>query len=234
MNELKVLLVVPTYNEEYIINELIQKIKKSFSKAKIIIIDGYSKDSTIKIVKKNNIDVVQIDKIFGISLAIDTALMKANIDNIDYLIRIDGDGQHLPSDVKQVFDCAIRDNIDLAIGSRFLDASDYKPNTVRRLGIDILSFFIKLLYKKKIMDCTSGCQIISKKLIKKITIDKNFEYSEIGIICKTLQSDCLLKEYFINMQERKGGQSTFNFINSCKYMSINLINIIMSYNFKYK
>ena len=93
---------------------------------------------------------------------------------------------------------------------------------------------MNLLYTLEITDCTSGCQILSKKLIGKLVEDKKFEYSEIGVICAAKKLNCIIKEKSINMQPRKTGTSSFNFINSFNYMFKNLLTLILSVNIDIK
>ena len=234
MSENKVLIIVPTYNEDKIIGDVILNLKKNFSNIKITIIDGYSTDNTVKVAKQNGAEVILIDKLFGIGLAVETGIKKAEMENFDFLVRVDGDGQHPAEDVKKLFNNAVENNIDLTIGSRFLEKSDYRPNNVRAISIKLLSKLIKIFYKVEVKDCTSGCQIFNKKLIKELAEDENFEYSEVGAICKAAKIKFTIKEYFINMQERKTGQSSFNFINSFKYMFKNLLALITSVSFNIK
>ena len=65
-----------------------------------MVIDAYSSDETYKQVKKNDVDIIQIDKDFGIGLAIETGIFFAHENNYDFLVRIDGDGQHTPQMLK--------------------------------------------------------------------------------------------------------------------------------------
>ena len=234
MNEKKILIIIPTYNEGLIIDEVISEINAIFKKVDILVIDAYSSDETYNQVKKHGINIIQIDKIFGIGLAIETGILYAYKNEYDFLVRIDGDGQHSPSDVKDLLDFANNNKTDLMIGSRFLDKSDYNPNYLRLYGIRLLRKLIKVLYKTNVTDCTSGCQVISKKLIKELINDEFFEYSEVGIICKTSSLGMSIKERFINMKERKTGNSSFNFKNSFIYMFKNILILLSSINIKFK
>ena len=165
MNGEKILIVIPTYNEASIIEKLILEIQNNFEKADILVIDAYSNDETFKKVKSTNTNIIQIDKIFGIGLAIETAILFAKKNNYDFLVRIDGDGQHPPEDVKDVLKFAMSKKNDLTIGSRFLSKSEYNPNYLRLYSIKLRKL-INLLYGANITDCTSGCQILSKILLK--------------------------------------------------------------------
>ena len=228
MNEKKILIIIPTYNEGLIIGKVISEINKIFKAANILVIDAYSSDETYNQVKKNGANIIQIDKFFGIGLAIETGILFAYENNYDFLVRIDGDGQHSPSDVKDLLDFAIDNKSDLTIGSRFLNKSEYHPNHFRLYGIRLLRKLIKIIHKTEVTDCTSGCQILSKKLIKEIINDEVFEYSEVGIICKTSILGKSIKEKFINMKERKTGSSSFNIKNSFIYMFKNILILLSS------
>ena len=234
MNHIKVLVIVTTYNESQIIETVINDIKRNFTDPYILVIDGYSTDNTNEILIKKKIKTINVDKIYGISLAVEAGFLEAIDLNCDYLVRIDGDGQHPASDVRKNLDLSISNEVDLMIGSRFLDKSDYETNKIRMTGIRLLRLLLKIFYRIDIKDCTSGCQIFSKRLIEKFIDDQNFEYSEIGAICKTKKIGYKIEEKFINMKPRITGRSSFNFINSFKYMYKNLLSIITSTSFKLK
>ena len=65
MNEKKILIVIPTYNEGLIIGKVISEIKIIFKTENILVIDAYSSDETYNQVKKNGANIIQIDKIFA-------------------------------------------------------------------------------------------------------------------------------------------------------------------------
>ena len=234
MNEKKILITIPTHNEGLIIGKVISEINTIFKRADILVIDAYSSDETYNQVKKNGANIIQIDKIFGIGLAIETGILFAYENNYDFLVRIDGDGQHSPSDVKDLLDFAIDSKSDLTIGSRFLKKSEYYPKYLRLYGIKLLRKLIKIFYKTEITDCTSGCQIFNKKLIKELKNDELFEYSEVAIICKTSLLGLSIREKFINMKERKTGSSSFNLTNSFIYMFKNILILLSLININFK
>jgi len=228
MNEKKILIVIPTLNEGQSIGNVISKIKENFLKPNILVIDAYSSDETLREVRKRKINLIQIDRIFGLGGQIEAGILYAFFNNYDFLIRIDGDEQHEPSDAKTLIKFAISEKTDLLIGSRFLGVSEYQPNNLRLFGIKLLRNLINFFYKIKITDCNSGCQIISKKLIQSLCDDEYFEYSEISIICKAAELKMNIKEKHINMKKRKTGQSKFDVINSYKFMFKNLLDLITS------
>ena len=84
MNEKKILITIPTHNEGLIIGKVISEINTIFKRADILVIDAYSSDETYNQVKKNGANIIQIDKIFGIGLAIETGILFAYENNYDF------------------------------------------------------------------------------------------------------------------------------------------------------
>ena len=102
MNEKKILIIIPTLNEGLSIGNVISELKKHFSNPDILVIDAYSSDETLNEVKKSITNIIQIDKFFGLSAQIETGILYAFIHDYDFLIRVDGDGQHEPGDAKNL------------------------------------------------------------------------------------------------------------------------------------
>ena len=113
-------------------------------------------------------------------------------------------------------------------------SNEYNPNNVRLYSIKFIRKLIKIFYKIEVTDCTSGCQIMSQKLIKELNNDELFEYSEVGVICQASKLKMIIKEKFINMKARKTGVSSFNFQNSFTYMFKNILILLTLINFKFK
>ena len=68
----------------------------------------------------------------------------------------------------------------MVIGSRFIDknSSKFKSSFSRRIGIKLISFFIKLVSRKRIYDTTSGFRAVNKKIIEEFASDYPVEYPE--------------------------------------------------------
>ena len=88
MTEKKILIIIPTYNEGLIIGNILSELKETFISADILVIDGYSSDRTFDEVKKYNVNIIQVDKKFGISLAIETGILFAYKKNMIYWLEL--------------------------------------------------------------------------------------------------------------------------------------------------
>lgn len=227
---MKVLLVVPSYNEEENVLNNYQKIldynKKSKIKYDVIIINDGSKDRTEEICIKNNIPHITLVHNLGIGGAVQTGYKYALENGYDIAVQFDGDGQHDVRYVKDIIDPIIKGEANMVIGSRFVDktSSDFKSTVARRFGINIISFFIKLVTGKRIYDTTSGFRAIDKDLIKMFATDYPVEYPEPVSTTKVLKNKYKVEEVAVSMNERVGGKSSIIAWKKAYYM----INVVLS------
>ena len=167
MKSKNILLIIPAYNEEENIlntyNSIENYNKKNKTNYHVIVINDGSKDKTSKICLIHNL---------GIGGAVQTGYKYAQKNNYDIAIQFDGDGQHDIRYVKEIIEPVIKNEADMVIGSRFVKNIDtFKSTRSRRVGIVIISFFIKLITGKKIYDTTSGFRAVDKDIIKLFSID---------------------------------------------------------------
>lgn len=224
----EILVIIPALNEEKAIGAVIDGIKQTLLGCDVLVIDGYSRDNTVAVSLKHDAEVIQVDKAFGIAAAVEAGILHAYRGNYRYLVRIDADGQHPPSEVKKLLVPIQSGEVDFVIGSRFLGDADYKPNLLRDISISTICFLLRALHHVKITDCTSGCQIYTSEVIEFFAKDKDFEYSEIRAIWMAHRAGFEIKEEFINMAPRLTGVSSFSARVAFFYMFKNIVDLILS------
>ena len=230
MKKEKILLVIPSYNEEDNVLKNYQKIvaynKKNKTNYDVIVINDGSFDRTEEICIKNNISHISLVHNLGIGGAVQTGYKYAFDNGYDIAVQFDGDGQHDIRFVKNIIEPIIKKEADMVIGSRFIDegSSEFKSSRIRRIGINIISFFIKLVTGKKIYDTTSGFRAINKDLIKLFSVDYSVEYPEPVSSTKILKQGYKVSEVAVSMNERETGVSSIRTWKSIYYM----INVIIS------
>ena len=225
---MKILMIIPAYNEEKNILTTVNSIKQSKNKnLDYIVINDGSTDRTKEVLIKNNIKFIDLINNQGIGAAVQTGYKYAYYNNYDIAIQFDGDGQHDINYVDKLIYTIEKENYDMAIGSRFIgNDSEFKSTTTRQIGINILAFLIKILTKQTIKDMTSGYRAVNKKIIKTFVNDYAFEYPEPITNLQIIKKGFKVKEVSVGMKERKFGKSSINFYKSIYYMlsvSINMI-----------
>ena len=226
----KILLIIPAYNEEDNIlstcNTIIEYNKKNKTKYDYIVINDGSKDNTENILISNNIKHINLIHNLGIGGAVQTGYKYAYENSYDIAIQFDGDGQHDVNYVKDIIMPIIDNKADFVIGSRFIkkDKNNFNSTFTRRIGINLISFFIRLTTKSKIYDTTSGFRAANKSIIKLFAHDYPLEYPEPITTVHLLQMKYRIKEIPVKMKIRLGGKSSINSWKNLYYM----INVILS------
>ena len=109
----KVLMIVPSYNEELNLKTVANDIKENFSEADILFINDCSKDDTLNVIKSiEGVSYLDLPINLGYSYAVQTGLKYAAQEDYDYLIQFDGDGQHLASEAKKMYEHALETEAD--------------------------------------------------------------------------------------------------------------------------
>lgn len=220
----KVLIIIPAYNEEENIlktyNSIVNHNKKSSIKYDCIVINDCSKDNTKKILEKNNIPHIDLIHNLGIGGAVQTGYKYAYYHNYDIAVQFDGDGQHDINYIKNIISPILDDKADMVIGSRFIDknAKGFKSSAARRLGIRIISSFIKFASGKKIYDTTSGFRAVSKEIIYDFSLSYPSEYPEPLTTAEILKKKYKVAEVSVEMNEREGGVSSIRTWKNIYYM----------------
>ena len=228
----KVILVIPAYNEEENILKTYKSVMDYNNKNKtdydVIIINDGSKDKTSSICHENNIPVIDLIHNLGIGGAVQTGYKYAYENDYDIAVQFDGDGQHDVRYVKNIIEPIINKESDMVIGSRFVKNIDtFKSTFSRRIGINIISFFIKLVTRKKIYDTTSGFRAVNKKIIKDFASSYPVEYPEPLTTTEIIRKGYKVSEVSVEMKEREGGVSSIRAWKSAYYMITVVVSIII-------
>ena len=231
---MKTLLVIPAYNEEKNILKTYNLIedynKKNKTNYDVIVINDGSSDNTEKVLNDNNIPHIRLISNIGIGGAVQTGYKYAYKNDYDIAVQFDGDGQHDVNYVEKIIAPIINKKADMVIGSRFINKKQngFKSSAARRIGIKIISFFIKLKTKNKIYDTTSGFRAINKQLIKRFSNNYPLEYPEPVSSTEILLSGYKIEEIPVEMKERKEGKSSIRLHKNVYYMINVLLNIMFA------
>ena len=159
------LVCIPAFDEEKTIGDIVKKSLKYADK--VIVCDDGSADKTAKVAKEAGAQVISHKKNEGYGAAIITLFEAARKENADIMVTIDGDGQHNPDQIPALVDALKEHNLDVVIGSRFLDRST-KSSGYRKRGIKIITSAANFGTDFKVSDAQSGFRAYSKNAIKSI------------------------------------------------------------------
>ncbi len=155
---------IPAYNEEHSIAEVVTKSLSHVDR--VIVCDDGSTDDTAKIAREAGATVItQTNQGYG--AAISSLFDYARKENARIMVTLDGDGQHNPNQIPLLVDAISTHNVDVAIGSRFLDDST-KASGYRKTGIKIITSASNYGTNFKVSDSQSGFRAYSKDAIDAI------------------------------------------------------------------
>ena len=226
---MKILIVIPAYNEENSLPKVISEIKKRFKKADILIVDDGSIDKTAEVAQKSGAFVLSCPINLGIAGAREAGLNYALENDYDIVVQMDADGQHDPKFISDLIEPLVKNEIDATIGSRFLNHK-FKNQTTRAryLGISLLSFILGILTGKKITDPTSGFSAYNKKAVKFLNLNYPSDYPEPEMPLLLHRGGFSFFEIPIKIRERQTGQSSISYKAAFYYLSKVVLGLLIN------
>jgi len=160
---MKIVAIIPAFNEEKHIGKLVKNTKKYVKK--IVVIDDGSSDNTARVAKKAGAEVIKLKKNRGVGFAARTGLKKAIQLKPDIIISLDGDGQHNPKYIPHFIN-EIKNGADYVCARR--DLSNYPID--RKIGNWGLKTLTNLLCPTGIQDTECGYRAFTLRVAKKFKL----------------------------------------------------------------
>lgn len=221
---MKVVIIIPTYQEKDNITKLIAKINQSLinlkHKVEILVVDDDSPDKTGKKVKQLILKFDNLHLLSGSKQGLGNAYIRGmkyamEILKADLVIQMDADFSHAPSDIPRLT-AQIDQGFDVVIGSRYIQGGQINNWSLFRrvlssLGNNVIRNFLGL---KQIKDCTAGFRAIRVSLLKKLQFDqaKVEGYGfQVWLLYNLFINKSKIKEIPVNFVDRKIGKTKLGF-----------------------
>lgn len=215
---MKKIVIIPAYNEEGGIVKTVTDVMKNAKDFDYVVINDCSKDNTLEICHEHNFNVINLPVNMGIGGGVQTGYMYAYRNGYDIAVQFDGDGQHNASYLDNMSKKLIEDNLDMVIGSRYIEKEGFQSSGMRRIGIKYFTGLIKLLTGKKITDPTSGMRMINRKIMKQFSEEYPKDYPEPESVVTILKEGAKVEEIPVKMNAREKGVSSISPSKSIYYM----------------
>ena len=163
-SDLLISVIIPVYNEEKSIKDVINRIPNHRNYEIILIDDGSTDKSVLKIkeIERDNIILLQHQKNLGYGAALITGFKNAT-GNI--IVTLDSDGQHNPEEIEKMIIPILQDKADLVIGSRYLGKCDYKVPIYTRIGEYCVKICMLTLFRQRVGNNQSGYRCFRKEIL---------------------------------------------------------------------
>ena len=157
----KIAVIIPCYNEEVAIPDVIKAFRKELPKAEIYVYDNNSKDKTIEVAKKAGA-IVRSE--YGQGKGNVVRRMFADID-ADIYVMIDGDHTYHAPSVNKLINKLKDENLDMVVGCRkATEQESYRSG--HRFGNKLFTTFVAMLFGQSFTDILSGYRVFSRRFVK--------------------------------------------------------------------
>jgi glycosyltransferase involved in cell wall biosynthesis len=216
----KTLIIIPAYNEESTILDVIGDIRAYMPGARIVVVDDGSKDSTFILAEKEADFSLQLPYHLGLGAALQTGYLFACDNGYDIAVHFDSDGQHMAEYIDKIIDPIRRGECDMALGSRFIDkcASLYRVPLLRRMASSLISYSLYPLVHKRIKDPTSGFRAMNRKMMELFCRYYPSDYPEVEELLILAKNGLSVKEVPVKMRLRLKGKSSITPFKAIFYM----------------
>lgn len=196
---------------------MIKNIHRDLPDADILVVNDGSRDRTARKARESGAMVMNLPYNMGIGSAVQSGFLFAKEKGYHFAVQVDGDGQHPASEIPRLL-AALDNGVDLAIGSRFVQFTGYRPTFTRSLGIKIFSLLVSVIVGKKVYDTTSGFRAASRKAILLLTETYPHDYPEVEALITLHRNGMRFVEIPVDMNSRQSGRSSIGAKNAVYYM----------------
>ena len=222
------LIIVPAFNESGAIGGVVREVQDILPGVPILVIDDCSTDDTADLARAAGARVLPLPHHLGLGGCVQAGYRLAFEIGYDYVIRIDGDGQHDPRDIPRVFETLKTSGYEMVIGSRFVDAEGRHTSLVRRLGIVFFRTVLWPILGKRVHDPTSGFVGVNREALSVFSRSFPLEYPEIEALVVLQRRAFRFQEVPCRMRPRKTGRSSITALKSIYYILHVLLGVFVN------
>lgn len=219
---MKILCIIPAYNEEKNISKTVKSAKKYIND--VLVVNDGSKDKTKELAKKAGAKVISHIINRGQGAGLETGNEYARRHNYDFIVHFDADGQFLAEEIPDILKPVIEDAYHISFGSRFLNKKSKIPWFKKHIIMNLAKSINYIFLGVRTSDPQSGFRAMNKEALKKIRIENDGMAHCSEILAKTYKYGLVFKEVPITVIYNEFGQSLGSGFKTVKDLLINKIN----------
>jgi glycosyltransferase involved in cell wall biosynthesis len=228
----RTLVFIPAWNEESSIAEVIEGVRKALPDADVLVVDDGSTDATVERARAAGARVASLPFNQGVGAAQQTGYIYALRGGYDICAHLDGDGQHLPSELARLVEEVKAGRADMVVGSRYSDRSiaeedDYQASISRRTGQHLFRLIVSLSTRQRFTDTTSGMRAVNREAMTLFSERYSPEFAEVESVQRAVLQGLRVEEVPVRMLSRSEGRSFLTPLRSAYYIFKTLVVLLV-------
>lgn len=211
------LVVLPALNEQESVARVVREVSAAQPEATVLVVDDGSTDATASRARQAGAMVMRLPFNLGVGGAMRAAYRFARERNFEFVVQVDADGQHDPTEIANLL--AV-DGIDIVIGSRFAGRGDYAVRGPRRWAMRMLSMALSLIVGTSVKDPTSGFRLARREAIALFADHYPEEYlgDTVEALVIAHRAGLSITQVPVSMRPRETGTASTNPFRSAVYL----------------
>ena len=201
-------MIIPAHNEEDSIERVIAETRLAGQDLDLMVVDDASTDKTRDVARRSGVRVATLPFNLGIGGAVQTGFKIAKLLGYDMAIQVDGDGQHDPSFIQALVEPLVRNEADIAIGSRHLYNGNAKSSLARSVGIRFFSWLTSRATSQEVTDCSSGFRALNKRAFGLFADEYPVDFPDAEALIAAHRAGLRIREVGVKFRDRGHGRSS--------------------------
>jgi glycosyltransferase involved in cell wall biosynthesis len=227
-NERGLLVLVPCLNEQGSIAHVVGDVRRVLPDVPVLVVDDSSGDGTVAVAKAAGAHVLALPHHLGLGGAVQAGYKLAFELGFQYVIRVDGDGQHFAEDIPRVFDVLLNSGSQMVIGSRYIEKQANYTSTLRAFGIVTFRTVLRPILGKWVYDPTSGFVGVNREALAVFSRSFPLEYPEIEALVVLQRKAFRFEEISCKVRPRQAGRSSITASKSIYYIIHVLLGVFIN------
>ena len=224
----RLLILIPAFNEEGAVGGVVGEVRAAIPGAAILVVDDCSSDATRGQAQMAGAQVLALPHHLGLGGCVQAGYRLAYELGYDYVIRVDGDGQHDPRDIPTILAALEKGDCEMVIGSRFVEGNGEHTSLLRAAGIVFFRAMLRPILGRPVRDPTSGYVGVNRTALELFSATFPLEYPEIEALVVLQRKRFRFAEVPCRFRPRRSGRSTITAVKSLYYIIHVLLGVFVN------
>jgi glycosyltransferase involved in cell wall biosynthesis len=227
-NGKRLLILIPAFNEERAVGGVVKEVRAAVPGTPILVVDDCSADATRSEARLAGAQVLALPHHLGLGGCVQAGYRLAYELGYDYVIRVDGDGQHDPRDIPVILKALEHGDCEMVIGSRFVDGNGTHTSLLRAIAIVFFRAVLRPILGRGVRDPTSGFVGVNRTALGLFSATFPLEYPEIEALVVLQRKRFRFVEVPCRFRPRRTGRSTITAVKSIYYIIHVLLGVFVN------